>query len=101
MGGGTNFLLGVFHGDNFPLRETFPDDELIRGIFKLGEFARNLIQLFFISSFLFSISILRMELLRSKFSLVLKEYYHGSGEYFSVEVGPDFLELFKKMIKLN
>jgi hypothetical protein len=57
--------------------------------------------------FLFSVSILHVERLRKivqgKFSLGLNciEDISGRGGGFSVDVGPDFLELFKKWIKIK
>jgi hypothetical protein len=63
--GGTNFKLGFFPQRNFPLGGKFPGGEIARGNYTLGEFARIPKQnSFYMSCFLFFVSISRVELLR-------------------------------------
>ena len=66
-GGGEDIILcwSFFHGEIFRGEENFKRVELVRGYLILEEFARILIQKSsYISCFLFSVSILRVELLR-------------------------------------
>ena len=72
-----NFLMRVFIRENFPWVGKFPGCELVRGNYALGELAKIPKQnsFFDISCFLFSVSILLIELLRvivlNKFSMGL------------------------------
>ena len=107
-GGRANFLLGGFPRKNFPWGGKFLGDELVRGNYALWDFARILIRdSFYMSSFLFSVSVLGVELLRvivqDKFSLGLNcvgDIFCGEG-YFSMGVQQDFLALFQNDQKLN
>ena len=65
MGVGTNFLLEIFPRANFLWGGMFPGSELFRGTYTQREFDRILIQnYFYMSCFLFSVSILRAKWLR-------------------------------------
>ena len=64
-GGGTNFLLGIFPRGNFPWGGKFPGSELVRRNHTLRKFSRILVQKsFYVSCFLFFVSILRAEWIR-------------------------------------
>ena len=83
-GGRTYFLLGVF-----PWGGKFPGSELVRGNYRLQEFARIHIQYsVYISSFLFSVSILRTEWLRV---IVRGKFSPGLGRLEEISIVRGFL----------
>ena len=105
-GVGPIFCFGFFDGRIFHGEGSFQGVNLWEEITHWGNFPESFNKIIFMSCFLFSFSILREEwlrvIVRGKFSLGLKCLEKISvGRGFSVEVGPDFLALFKKRSEMK
>ena len=95
-------LLGVWHWENLPRRCKFAGDELFRENFMLEEFARILIN-FFMSFFLFTDSVLHVDMLGMIVRGKILINIDFSGGYLR-EKGiftPDFMALFKKRSEIK